>query len=82
MVSGTVSTILATQEVGGYWGIPQDFYVRAKYKGTVWNIITLAQLGTDGNDERIHKAGEFILNTAQDQQMDHSPGIEDIEKLV
>jgi hypothetical protein len=68
MTNGAVPAILGRQEVEGYWGIPQDFYVRAKYKGTVWNIITLAELGADGNDERIHRAGEFILNNAQDRQ--------------
>jgi len=68
MSSGTAPAILGEQEASGYWGIPQDFYIRSKYKGTVWNIITLAQLGADGSDERIHKAGEFILNNSQDLQ--------------
>jgi hypothetical protein len=66
--NGAVPVILGEQEAGGYWGIPQDFYVRAKYKGTVWNIITLAELGADNGDERIHRAGEFILDNAQDRQ--------------
>jgi len=68
MTSNPITTILGKQEKGGYWGIPQDFYVRAKYRGTVWNIILLAQLGADGSDERIHNAGEFILNNSQDRQ--------------
>lgn len=68
MTNGPVLTILGKQEAGGYWGIPQDFYVRAKYKGTVWNIITLAQLSADSSDERIHRAGKFILNQSQDRQ--------------
>lgn len=68
MTSGPVLAILEKQETGGYWGIPQDFYRRSKYKGTVWNIITLAELGADGRDKRIHRAGEFILNYAQDRQ--------------
>lgn len=70
MTNGAVPAILGEQEAGGYWGIPQDFYIRAKYKGTVWNIITLAELGADGSDERILKAGEFILNHSQDRQND------------
>jgi hypothetical protein len=68
MENGAVPVILGEQEAGGYWGIPQDFYVRAKYKGTGWNIITLAELGADNGDERIHRAGEFILNNSQDRQ--------------
>jgi hypothetical protein len=68
MTNGPVPAILEKQETDGHWGISQDFYVRAKYKGTVWNIITLAELGADGNDERIHRAGEFILNHSQDRQ--------------
>ena len=68
MENGAVPVILGEQEAGGYWGIPQDFYVRAKYKGTVWNIITLAELGADGSDKRLHRAGEFILDNAQDRQ--------------
>jgi hypothetical protein len=68
MTNGPVPIILGKQEAEGYWGIPQDFYVRAKYKGTVWNVITLAELGADSSDMRIHRAGEFILNNAQDIQ--------------
>ncbi len=63
---GVVPKILAKQEIGGYWGIPENFYSRAKYKGTSWQLITLAELGADGNDERIRKTCEFILKTAQD----------------
>ena len=81
MTNGPVPAILEKQEAGGYWGIPQDFYVRSKYKGTVWNIITLAELGADNSDERIHRAGEFILNNAQDRQNGgfvHSSGKEGV----
>lgn len=61
-----VPKILVKQEDGGYWGVPEDFYIRAKYKGTSWQLIILAELGADGNDERIQKACEFILENAQD----------------
>lgn len=64
---GPVPVILAKQESGGYWGKPEDFYIRSKYKGTVWNIISLAQLGVDGSDKRVRKAGEFILGASQDE---------------
>jgi hypothetical protein len=65
--SGPVAVILSKQEAGGYWGIPQDFYVRSKYRGTVWNILLLAQLGADGSDKRVRKAAEFILYASQDE---------------
>ena len=68
MESGVVPRILDRQEEGGYWGVPEDFYVRAKYKGTVWQIIILAELGADGQDERIHRTCEFILNRSQDRE--------------
>jgi len=68
MTDGIVPAILAKQERNGYWGIPQDFYIRSKYRGTVWQIIVLAELGTDGKDECIRKAGEFIMENSQDRQ--------------
>jgi len=67
METGVVPRILAKQEDGGYWGVPEDFYIRSKYKGTVWQLIVLAELGADGSDERIHKACEFILENSQDR---------------
>lgn len=66
--SGIVPRILKKQNDDGSWGIPADFYIRSKYKGTVWNIILLAELGADGNDSRIRKTGEFILANSQDRQ--------------
>jgi len=68
MENGVVPRILSSQEKGGYWGVPEDFYVRAKYKGTVWQFIILAELGADGQDERIHKTCEFILDRSQDRE--------------
>jgi hypothetical protein len=68
MTSDIVNRILAKQNEDGSWGVPEDFYVRAKYKGTVWNIILLAELGADGNDKRIRKTVEFILTISQDRQ--------------
>lgn len=68
METGLVPKILAKQEHGGYWGKPEDFYIRSKYKGTVWQLIILAELGADENDKRIGKACEFILENSQDRQ--------------
>ncbi len=68
MSTGPVPRILDKQNEGGYWGVPGDFYVRSKYKGTVWTLLLLAQLGADGNDPRVKKACEFILANSQDVQ--------------
>jgi hypothetical protein len=68
MVTGPVPKILASQKSGGYWGKPEDFYVRSKYKGTVWNLILLAELGADGKDERVENTCEFILENSQDRE--------------
>jgi len=65
---GTVPKILAKQKPGGYWEEPEDFYIKSKYKGTVWQLIILAELGADGKDGRVKKACEFILENSQDCQ--------------
>jgi len=66
MKIGVVPKILEKQNPGGYWGKPEDFYARSKYRGTVWNLIILASLGADCNDERIKDTVEFILKNSQD----------------
>jgi hypothetical protein len=68
MKRGAVPTILAKQRKAGYWEKKEDFYIRAKYRGTVWQVIILAELGADGNDDRIRKACEFIIDISQDRQ--------------
>lgn len=67
MLTGLVPKILDKQNAGGYWEAPEKFYT-AKYKGTVWQLIILAELGADGNDERVKKACEFILANSQDRK--------------
>jgi len=68
MVTGIVPIILDKQSNEGCWCIPENFYVKSKYKGTVWQIIILAELGANGNDKRIKKAYEFILKYSQDRK--------------
>ena len=68
MAGEQVTKILSKQTPGGYWGKPEDFYIRSKYKGTVWNVILLAEMGADGSDERIRKACEFLLEWSQDAE--------------
>jgi hypothetical protein len=65
MGSRTVAAILARQSEGGFWGEGKDFY-RDKYGGTVWQLLTLAELGADGSDPRIRAASEYILAHSQD----------------
>jgi hypothetical protein len=68
MNKGVVPKLLAKQNSEGYWGKPEDFYIRSKYKGTVWTFLLLAQLNADGKDKRIKKICEFILNISQDRR--------------
>ena len=67
MKIGVVPKILAKEKYGGYWETPERFYT-AKYKGTAWQLIILAELGVDEKDERIKKACEFILENSQDHE--------------
>jgi hypothetical protein len=64
---GVVPQILAKQNGDGYWETPKDFYT-AKYKGTAWQLMILAELGADERDTRIRKACEFILANSQNPE--------------
>jgi len=64
---GIAPKILAEQKEEGYWEEADKFYTN-KYKGTVWQILILAALGVNKNDDiRIEKACEFLLNHSQDK---------------
>ncbi|MGB3861073.1 MAG: hypothetical protein WA915_03245, partial [Candidatus Aminicenantaceae bacterium] len=39
-----------------------------KFKGTVWQMIILAELGADREDRRIQRACEFVLEMSQDRK--------------
>lgn len=60
METGPVPAILAAQHPDGYWVRPGPGYNR-KYRGTVWSVIFLAQLGADGRDPRLRAGCEYIL---------------------
>jgi hypothetical protein len=68
MNTGPVPVILFKQNNGGYWDTAEDFYVRAKYRGTVWQFITLASLHADGEDNRVRRAAQFVLDWSQDKE--------------
>ncbi|HNY03768.1 MAG TPA: hypothetical protein PKG48_14325 [Bacteroidales bacterium] len=67
MHAGPVPEILAMQREDGYWKSPDQFYT-AKYTGTVWQLMILAELGADGADPRIQQACEFILNFSREKE--------------
>jgi len=61
MVRGPVPQILAAQHPEGYWGKAGTGY-SPKYRGTVWQIIFLAELGADPTDERVQRGCEYLLS--------------------
>lgn len=65
MTTGVVPQILARQAEGGYWDKAEALYT-AKYRGTVWQLLILAEHLADGQDARIQKACEFLLAHSQD----------------
>jgi hypothetical protein len=68
MKTGVIPKFLAKQSPGGYWEKAGDFYIRTKYKGSVWTFIILAELMADPKDQRIQNACEFILDWSQDRK--------------
>jgi hypothetical protein len=64
---GIVPKILSKQNKIGFWGDPDKFYT-AKYTGTVWQTMILAELGADGSNSQIRNACGFILDNSQDPE--------------
>jgi hypothetical protein len=64
MLSGVVPEILNKQS-DGRWNSPGRFYVD-KYKGTVWQLIVLAEHEADSDNKQIREACEYILRCSQD----------------
>lgn len=64
MEQGPVPVILGTQDLEGFWEEPGTGYY-PKYRGTVWSVIYLAQLGADPADPRVRAAGEYLLDNAR-----------------
>ena len=64
MQTGPVSATLDAQSPGGYWVKPGPGYA-PKYRGTLWSVLFLAQLGADGRDERVRRAVEYVFTHAQ-----------------
>jgi hypothetical protein len=65
MRAGIVPEILERQAADGSWDKRDAFYT-AKYRGTVWTLMILAEHYADGGDERVRRACEFILTNSQE----------------
>lgn len=64
MTSGPVPAILDAQATDGYWVKPGSGYA-PKYRGIVWSVIFLAQLGADGSAARVRAGCEHLLDHAR-----------------
>ncbi len=64
MVADPIASILAAQEADGHWEKPGPGYA-TKYRGTVWQLIFLDQLGADPEDTRVRRACEYVLAHSQ-----------------
>jgi len=64
MRTGPVPAILDAQYPDGYWVKPGAGY-SPKYRSTLWQVLFLAQLGADGQDERVRRAVEYVFAHAQ-----------------
>lgn len=64
MRTDPIAAILAAQQPEGFWARPGPGY-NPKYRGTVWQLIFLDQLGADGTDPRIQAACDYVLSHSQ-----------------
>ncbi|MFC1706792.1 nitrogen fixation protein NifH [Planctomycetota bacterium] len=62
---GTVPEILARQQPEGHWETPARMYT-AKYRGTLWQVLVLAELCADPTDPRVRRACAWVLEHAQE----------------
>ena len=60
MDSAIVREIFAAQHPDGYWKKKGTGYF-PQYKGTLWQLVLLAELGVDGEDERVQRGCEQVL---------------------
>jgi hypothetical protein len=59
MAVDPIAGILAAQQPDGFWEKPGPGYA-TKYRGTVWQLIFLDQMGADPADERIQRACAYL----------------------
>jgi len=64
LADGPIAAVLSAMNADGFWVEPGTGYY-PKYQGTVWSIITLAQLGAHiSMDPRIERACAYVLENA------------------
>lgn len=62
--AGPIAAVLAQMDAAGFWAEPGPGYY-PKYRGSVWAVILLAQLGAaSSEDERIGRACAYLLDHA------------------
>jgi hypothetical protein len=61
--TGTAAALLARQDPMGYWGSPATY--GARWGGTAWHVLALAQLGADPEDPRAALGAETLLDALQ-----------------
>ena len=59
-----IQASLEAQYPQGYWVKPGPGY-SPKYRSTVWQIIFLEQMGADGDDARVRRGCEYVLQHTQ-----------------
>lgn len=64
MQSGPVPAILDAQDPEGWWCKAGAGY-GPKYRSTVWSVTSLAMLGADGRDARVHAGCIYVLDHAR-----------------
>lgn len=66
MSTGPVPAILAAQDPEGFWLKPGPGYF-PQYRGTVWVVTMLGQLGADGADRRVQQGCQYVLEQTVDK---------------
>lgn len=64
MRADPIASILAAQDPAGWWEKPGPGY-SPKYRGTVWQVIFLDQLGADPAHPQVRAACAYVLEHAQ-----------------
>ena len=64
LTEGPGAEILELQRPDGSWLEEEEAY-NPLYKASIWQLIFLAELGAEGNDERIRRGVEHVLRTIQ-----------------
>jgi hypothetical protein len=68
MKDSIVPQILLRQTKDGSWEEPPTAFYTSKYRGTAWQLLILAELAAEGNDNCVRKACEFILVNSQEPE--------------